>query len=285
MTDLPWKLPKPSQVLECIEKWRNLDLRQKTDEEVDEELSDFLDTLETYPMSTKQTHFFKLWRVRKFNYLFKDISECWEPPSSVTPLGRCNAEGSPVLYVSEELNTPFEELNIGFNEQFYSIKYKTVEHLNIKDIVPKEFESKDKDGNPIYDKESMLSYQILREFVRSEFLKPVGKGTEYLHRISASMCRIWFHNNNSDGWLYPSVQSPLEKNVAIKPESAKKKLEILDVRIARLVPKDKVTNHKDKFIKHPFYNAARIAIETDFIGKIENKKINWEPANDLGWIY
>lgn len=285
MTDLPWTLPNPSQVMQSIEKWRNLDLRKKTDSEIDLELSEFLYSLETYPVSTTQKSFFKLWRVRRFNYLFKEISECWEPPPSKTPMGRCNAEGSPVLYVSEELNTPFEELNIDLYEQFYAIKYECLEHLNIENIVPKDFESKDEDGTPIYDKESMLSYQILREFVRSEFLKPVGKGTEYLHRISASMCRVWFHNNDSDGWLYPSIPSPLEKNVAIKPDSARKKLKIVDVRIARLVPKDEVKNHKDKFIKHPFYPWARVAIETDFIGKFVDNKINWLPSNDLGWIY
>ena len=73
MTDLPWTLPNPSQVMQSIEKWRNLDLRKKTDSEIDSELSEFLDSLETYPVSTTQKSFFKLWRVRKFNYLFKDI--------------------------------------------------------------------------------------------------------------------------------------------------------------------------------------------------------------------
>jgi len=200
-------------------------------------------------------------------------------------MGRCNAKGCPVLYVSEDINTPFEEFNIGFGEQFYAIKYKCLESLNLKNIVPEELESKDKDGNVIYDKESILSYQILREFVRSEFLKPVGTGTKYLHRISASICRVWFHNNDSDGWLYPSVPSPLKKNAAIKPYSAKKKLQIEDVRIVRLVPKNEVKSHKDRFERHPFYPLARIAIETDFIGIINENIINWMPSNDLGWIY
>jgi len=285
MSDLPWALPNPSQVMQSIEKWRNLDLRKKTDDEIDSELSEFLNSLKVYPVSRTSKSFFELWRVRKFNYLFKDISEFWEPPSSLAPMGRCNAKGSPVLYVSEELNTPFEELNIGFGEQFYAIKYECLENLNLKNIVPKEFESKDQDGNFLYNKESMLSYQILREFVRSEFLKPVGKGTEYLHRISASMCRVWFQGDDSDGWSYPSVQSPLEKNIAIKPISAKSKLKIVDVRIARLVPKDAVINHKDKFVEHPFYSIAKVAIETDFIGKLSDNTINWVPSNDLGWVY
>lgn len=284
MTDLPWTLPKPSLVMERIEKWRNLDLRKMTDNEVDSELSEFLDSLEIYPVSTIQTYFFKLWRVRRFNYLFKDTSECWEPPPDKTPMGRCNAKGSPVLYVSEQLSTPFEELNIGFGNQFYSIKYESIGNIDLKNVVPKEIVSRDKDGKPIYDNESMLSYQILREFVRSEFLKPVGSGTEYLHKISASMCRVWFHSDDSDGWVYPSVQSPLERNVAIKSSSAKKKIKIIDLRIARLVPVNEVKQHKDRFEKHPFRPLAKIAIETDFRGEIIDNKINWIPSNDLGWI-
>ena len=284
MTDLPWTLPNPSLVMKSIEKWRNLDLRKMTDSELDSELSEFLDSLVTYPVSILQKSFFKLWRVRKFNYLFKDISECWEPPPDKTPMGRCNAEGNPVLYISEELNTPLEELNVSFGEQFYAIKYKCLDHLNLKNIVPEDLLSTDKEGQPIYDHESMLSYQILREFVRSEFLKPVGKGTEYLHRISASICRVWFNNNDFDGWLYPSVQSPLEKNMAIKPTSAKRKIKIIDLRIARLVPKNEVKQHKEKFKKHPFYPWTRIAIETDFRGEITGDIINWVPSSDLGWI-
>lgn len=284
MTDLPWTLPNPSYVMKSIENWRSLDLRKMSDSDLDSELSTFLSSLETYPISKLQKSFFQLWRVRKFDYLFKDISECWEPPPDKTPMGRCNAKGNPVLYVSEELSTPIEELNIGFGEQFYAIKYKCLDHLNLKNIVPLELESTDKDGKPLYDQVSMLSYQILREFVRSEFLKPVGKGTEYLHRISASMCRVWFHNPDSDGWLYPSVQSPQEKNVAIKASSAKNKLDIVDLRIVRLVPKNEVKQHKEKFEIHPFYHLAKLAIETDFRAKITKNVINWEPADDLGWI-
>ena len=200
-------------------------------------------------------------------------------------MGRCNAEGSPVLYLSDDLKTPFEELSVEPDEQVYVIKYKTTDSLNLKRIVPKQLVITDIDGNPIYDKESMLSYQILREFVRSEFLKPVGKGTEYLHRISASMCRVWFHDEKTDGWLYPSVQSPKQYNVAVKPEPAREKLNIEEIRIARMVYKDKVKNHKDSFSAHPLYNLISMAIETDFKGEISNDIIKWVPSNDIGGVY
>lgn len=131
----------------------------------------------------------------------------------------------------------------------------------------------------------MLSYQILREFVRSEFLKPVGKGTEYLHRISSSMCRIWFHSDDSDGWIYPSVQTPSKNNIALKPESARKKLTIKDVSIVRLVQKEDVKNHIDKFKSHPFYSLISMALEADFKGEIVNNKINWIPSTEVGGIF
>lgn len=136
-----WTLPSPPLVLECIEKWRSHDLRKLTDSEIDKQLSDFLDSLEIYPVSTTETQPFKLWRIRKFNYLFKDVPECWEPLPSVTPMGRCNAANFPVLYVSEKLETPFEELNIQSGEQVYVIQYEINEKLNLKKIVPKKIQS------------------------------------------------------------------------------------------------------------------------------------------------
>ena len=280
-----WALPPPNLVLQCLERWRDLDLRKLTDSEIDNQLSEFLDLLETYPVSTLQITPFKLWRIRKFNYLFKDVEECWEPPPSKTPMGRCNAPGSPVLYTSEDLETPFEELNVDPDEQVYAIKYEVTEKLNLKRIVPKDFVATDIEKKPIYDAESMLSYQILREFVRSEFLRPVGKGTEYLHRISSSMCRVWFHSEESDGWVYPSVQTPSKNNIALKAKSARKKLKIKDVRIVRLVPKDNVKNYIEKFRSHPFYNLISMAIETDFKGETTNDQLSWNPSTEIGGIF
>jgi len=274
-----WILPSPKLVLQCIERWRDQDLRKLTDSEIDNQLSKFLDSLETYPVHTLQTTPFKLWRIRKFNYLFKDVEECWEPPSSKTPMGRCNAHRSPVLYTSMDLETPFEELNVEPDEQVYVIKYEVTESLNLKRIVSNDFVATE------YNAKSMLSYQILREFIKSEFLRPVGKGTEYLHRISSSMCRVWFHSEDSDGWVYPSVHAPSKTNIALKARSAREKLRIKDVRIVRLVPKGNVKNHIEKFQSHPFYNLISMAIETDFKGEVINDQLSWNPSTEIGGIF
>jgi len=219
-------LPEPKHVLECIDKWRRLDLRKKTDSEVDTELRSFLDSLgEDSLLSTSKT-FNELWRIRKVEYLIKEESECWEPPKDKACMGRCNAKEAPVLYVSQFLRTPFEELSIKPNEQVYLVKYKQKRNLKLRRIVSEKLVILGQKGNPIFNESSLISYQILREFVRSEFLKPVGKGTEYLYRISGSMCRVWFDENDIEGWLYPSVQSMNDINVTIKPETAREKLDL-----------------------------------------------------------
>jgi len=66
--ETPWKLPHPSHVLECIEKWRNLDLKKKEDSEIDKELSSFLDSLETFGVSIIEKKCPKLWRLRNGDY-------------------------------------------------------------------------------------------------------------------------------------------------------------------------------------------------------------------------
>ena len=276
------KLPDPNHVLGCIEKWRSLDLRKKSDSEVDAELSTFLDSLQTFSLSTISKSFFKLWRVRKFNYFIKDVAECWEPPKNATPMGRCNAKGQPVLYVAKKLKTPFEELLIKPREQVYVIQYKQKESLNLRKIVSEKLIPTDLENKPIYDESSYISYQILREFVRSEFLKPVGVGTEYLHRISGSMCRVWFDEDDIEGWLYPSVQSSSDLNIAIKTEVAHNKLEIEDLRIVKIVDKEEVRNSgriPDKSL--PIFNLIKMVIQSDFIGEIKEGKIIWQPTNDL----
>ncbi|MBW2006236.1 MAG: RES domain-containing protein [Deltaproteobacteria bacterium] len=279
----PWKLPHPARVLECIEKWRNLDLRKKEDSEIDTELSSFLDSLETFHVDRVHQNYSKLWRLRKFDYLIKNVSECWEPPAVNSIMGRCHAKGSSVLYVSKNLKTPFEELSVQPDEQVYLIKYKQIKPLNLKRIVSEEFKITNTNGKPFYDDESMLSYQILREFVRSEFLKPIGNGTEYLYRISGSMCRVWFDDKDSDGWLYPSVQSPNDFNIAIKPESARKKLEIEEVRIVQMVNKeDVIKSGKIKDSALPFFNMMKMVVESIFKSSINDNQITWIPSSDLG---
>lgn len=43
-----WKLSDPNHVLDCIEQWRNLDLRKISDDDVDAVLRSFLKALKKF---------------------------------------------------------------------------------------------------------------------------------------------------------------------------------------------------------------------------------------------
>lgn len=98
------------------------------------------------------------------------------------------------------------------------------------------------------------------------------------------MCRIWFDDDkDSDGWLYPSVQSPNDINIAIKPKSAHQKLKIEDVRIVKMVDKEDVIKAgriEDSAL--PWFNMIRLVVESIFKGSINDDQITWIPSKDLG---
>ena len=96
------------------------------------------------------------------------------------------------------------------------------------------------------------------------------------------MCRVWFDEDDIEGWLYPSVQSSSDLNIAIKTEVAHNKLEIEDLRIVKIVDKEEVRNSgriPDKSL--PIFNLIKMVIQSDFIGEIKEGKIIWQPTNDL----
>lgn len=190
------------------------------------------------------------------------MSGCWAPPAEKALPGRCNAKGESVLYTSIDIRTPFEELRIDHNCQVYMIRYKVIEGLYLGNIVPDYY--KDSPGEePTFSAQGAISYNILREFIRSEFIKPVGRGTEYLYKISSSICRIQFRNKNTDGWKYPSVRTRVygNNNIALKAESARKKLEIDSIVIGRLQREDNY-------------------IQIEFKGEIKEDKITWIPHEE-----
>lgn len=72
------------------------------------------------------------------------------------------------------------------------------------------------DGSRLFSRAGEVSFLILREFIRSEFTKPVATGTELLYRVTEALCRIWLDAPHLHGWTYPSVESPQQTCFALK---------------------------------------------------------------------
>ncbi len=279
MNENSWKFPAPSKVIELIEEWRNLDFRESSHEEIDSRLQSLIDSFEVISVSGCRITPSRLWRIRPCRELKTSIKEFWEPPKGVTPLGRCNIEKEPVLYVSDSAVTSFEEVKIKPFDTFYLIEFKALEECYFANVVPKELNPKkvDVEGQPpLYEGEQLISYQILRDFIRTEFLRPVGEGTEFLHRVSSSICRTWFKSGDYDGWRYPSVHLVRNKNIAIKPDKAHKKLKINKIELVIMIPHDLVPNDTGD-TSHPLVKMYETAYNTRVLyeGEIIDDSVKW----------
>ena len=229
MPDGIWQMPQPMAVLEAIEDWRSLDLRTATFDGIVASMEALRDKLAFGVVQRSSSIPRKLWRVRKRTgeERFDRVGDLWEPPGSNAKLNRCNQTGSPLLYCSKDLATALDECDIAEEDQLLLVKYRPSTPLRLNRLVGN-FDPNPADGDPVIVGDGLLAYRIMREFLRAEFTKPVGEGTEALYKVSAAVCHVWAGGDDSDGWIYPSIRSPLEgnDNLALDPRSARSKLSI-----------------------------------------------------------
>ena len=81
-----------------------------------------------------------------------------------------------------------------------------------------------------------LVHEIYRNFLCDEFSRDVGKGTEYLYRISEKIAKDHFDlppRVVQDAWAYTSVQDKTKYNVCFRPEIAHDLLELNGAMICK----------------------------------------------------
>lgn len=231
----PEKMVSPRVVLELIEQWRSLDLPRMHESEINEALRELINGLRTVVSSTREGEIRTIYRARfkrrknGKNYKdwpWRDIQALIHPVGPDIPLGRCNSDGESVLYCADKFNTALREIRAEEGDEVVLIEYNVIRAALsnvVGDLNPTTVET----GEPIFEGDELVSFQIVRDFIRSEFTKPVRAETRHLYRVSAAICREWF-DDSLDGWIYPSVESPahecfvlrgssVEKRIAIKP--------------------------------------------------------------------
>jgi len=211
------------------------------------------------------------YRIRYFDYLIGHIDELWAPPPNKTKKGRCNFDQEPVLYVSTDPANCFAELNIQLKQQVYMICYKRkIGSLSLRAVFGTDLKAIGLEEQIFTNENDTLSYRILREFLRSEFMKPTCRecsGSNFIYNMTASICSLLRAGPNVDGFVYPSAVNSFNQNVALLPDCAKQKLELQDVRIVKLISN----------------NADEVAYEFLFKGILDDKKqVNWIPFSGKG---
>ena len=237
-----------------IDQFRKLNFKNLSYQEVGKAVHDvvFFDTFRgkscilpisgcpSYPAGTR---FYRVRSIprddRKLPLKFMSkVSDCWEPPKEIVDIGRLNKAHEPLLYTTPgHPMTAVEELKISENEFFSLIEYEATQKINVAMI----------GGNFEYDglnSDERLKLQMIQDFFCHEFIRDVGKGTEYLYRISEYIAKTFFDfpAEVQDAWCYPSITKKENYNVCFRPKKRKEKLKLIGVQIAsiRTINKEKV---------------------------------------------
>ena len=158
------------------------------------------------------------------------VSDCWEPPENIVSAGRLNRDNESLLYTAPM--SPFvavEEMKIPDDKLFSLIVYEALNQINVTMIgAPPNIEG--------LDSEEVLKVKMIQDFLKHEFIRDVGVGTEYLYRISESITKDYFdlHPDFQDAWCYPSVAKKGHFNVCFRKEK-RSKLRLIGSQIASVV--------------------------------------------------
>jgi len=235
-----------SNLLDSIEKWKDVDLRVISDDDLSNRL---LSIVPFYMASMSEITTQKIYRVRplveetrlttKDEILYPQIEK-------INKAGRINNANEAVLYCSMDQVSPIYECKIKEKEWFALIQYsvKAKNKINLSNII------QDKMPDGLNDN-GQLAFKIMNNFIRTEFTKPVGIGTEYLYKASRKICIDMFDLPDSDGWIYHSVASFVNGyNVALKPVSVDKKLQFDCVLICQLFKINDDKKSYNFYVKH-----------------------------------
>lgn len=213
-------------------KFREMDFKYMSYQDIQSAISNVI-TFDTphgkksilIPMSTTYPCGTRFYRVRSLPKDDKSlplrtmskVADCWEPPPNIIRAGRLNKENEPLLYTSPIPFVAIEEMKIDNNQLFSLIVYEAVEPINVIVIG-------DQPNFTGLNKNQILKIRMIQDFLKHEFIRDVGLGTEYLYRISESITKDYFDlpSEIQDAWCYPSVAKKGSYNVCFRKENRAK---------------------------------------------------------------
>ena len=239
-----------SELRRKIRRFRDMDFQNMSYEDVESEIINVLEynnafklipDIYTYPTGV---YFYRVRKVEGFhvsdenllNFVNLDMSDFWDrPPEKMDEngYGRLNKPKESLLYTAPidaliAINETKKEI-IGGNI-FALIAYQSIEKIKVNIIGDYFYSAK----FGITDEKTIRVGETYSDFLRVEFLNTVGKGTEYLYKISERIAKKYFDLGEiQDAWAYPSAKDKTKCNVCFRPEIAKGLFELRGAVIAR----------------------------------------------------
>ena len=230
----------PLVLMQKITKFRKLNIAHMSNEEINKAILDVLcwngvfscyTNMKMYPAKTK---FFRVKRLKEMtipNERFSLYQDYWETnPQYLTTYGRLNKPGESLLYVSPDLYCSISEVHIQDGQPFVAIQYTAKSDIKVN-MIGGEI---DYERLGVQDEKVKLVHEIYNSFLRDKFSRDVGKGTEYLYKVSEIIAKSYFDlppRVIQDAWAYSSVQDKTKYNVCFRPDIAH---ELLDLNGAML---------------------------------------------------
>jgi len=178
----------------------------------------------------------QLFRIRKMeNDIFNSVSDFWSPPPNNTKDGRLNRNNEPMLYVCTDHVTPFHEARICKGEIFVLVFYRAKKPFNARLLEGVNDGDCKSLINAGLSETGFVNYRIIRDFIRTELIRDVGIGTEYLYGISNGIKELLDKANKDHAYQYTSVNNYSKKNIAIKPDKAKEYLTCDNAFVGRFI--------------------------------------------------
>lgn len=128
-----------------------------------------------------------------------------------------------------------KEVYIKEGDYYALIKYNAIEPIKVN-VIGGKYDYK---AIGLTDNKAILNHEIINDFLRDEFSRDVGTGTEYLYKISEIIAKHYFDlppRDDQNAWAYCSIQDKEKLNVCFRPDIAH---EILKLEGALICKKEK----------------------------------------------
>ena len=246
------KYISPSEIIDKIRMFREIDLKTISDNDLEQAIENVLSVNVDGEKKSVLLNFSKIigekyikipfCRIRRLTtedirlkdfVSMRNVKDAWGPRTEhVKFKGRLNKEHESLLYVADTLETALKETRIKPGEPFYYIEYISKRPFRACYI------GEWQDFMELNELER-LKLQLINEFLINEFSKDVGIGIEYLYRASEIISKKFFHQDSvQDAWCYPSIVNKKRYNYCFYPEKAIECLNLVGVRICKLVVQD-----------------------------------------------
>lgn len=180
--------------------------------------------------------------------LFITKKDLWYPSAERVRLNRANDSGKPVLYLANDGATALREISFASGDwvTILACRVSPGADLKLQEIGLCEHVRK---GNlPVVSQEvdwrianahaqgfgDRINHPLVRNYFVEKFTQIVGQDEDHLYKPTAAVASLLMSYAECDGIAYPAMKSDKQEvNIALKPESADRKLEAVSVDVVQ----------------------------------------------------